>query len=135
MLIDYRKRSAELLRLIDLDFSTTISLLDLPPISEYDMYIRNFGAANTKQVSWRETSAKHSAMPRRRLNSKWFPRQAYVQCNEENADRDVQTEEVDSSDKWTQHPAEHGGACGGRKHGNKKISVIKQFECLIWDFF
>ncbi|XP_061660534.1 cytoplasmic dynein 2 intermediate chain 1 isoform X2 [Syngnathoides biaculeatus] len=81
-----KKRSAELLRLIDLDFSTTFSLLELPPVSEYDMYIRNFGAANTKQ--------------------------AYVQCNEENADRDVQTEEVELSDKWTQHPAERSGACG-----------------------
>nr|XP_057916264.1 cytoplasmic dynein 2 intermediate chain 1 isoform X2 [Doryrhamphus excisus] len=81
-----KKRSAELLRLIDLDLSTTMSLLDLPPVSEYDMYIRNFGAANTKQ--------------------------AYVQCNEDNVDRDVQTEEIDISEKWTQHPAEHCGACG-----------------------
>ncbi|XP_054622330.1 cytoplasmic dynein 2 intermediate chain 1 isoform X2 [Dunckerocampus dactyliophorus] len=87
-----KKRSAELLRLIDLDLSTTLSLLDLPPVSEYDMYIRNFGAANTKQ--------------------------AYVQCNEDNVDRDVQTEEIDMSDKWTQHPAEHCGACGGR---NKRM--------------
>ncbi|XP_077410342.1 cytoplasmic dynein 2 intermediate chain 1 isoform X2 [Vanacampus margaritifer] len=93
-----KKRSAELLRLIDLDFSTTFSLLDLPPVSEYDMYIRNFGAANTKQ--------------------------AYVQCNEENADRDVQTEEVDLSDKWTQHPAEHSGACGdpNRSHETRNMS-------------
>ncbi len=48
---DYRKRSTELLRLIDLDFSMTFSLFDLPPVNEYDMYIRNFGTANTKQVS------------------------------------------------------------------------------------
>lgn len=46
-----RTRSAKLLRLIDLDFSFTFSLLDLPPVSEYDMYIRNFGRRNTKQVS------------------------------------------------------------------------------------
>ncbi|XP_077364814.1 cytoplasmic dynein 2 intermediate chain 1 isoform X2 [Festucalex cinctus] len=96
-----KKRSAELLRLIDLDFSTTFSLLDLPPVSEYDMYIRNFGAANTKQ--------------------------AYVQCNEENADRDVQTEEVDLSDKWTQHPAEYSGACGdpNRSHETRNMSGMK----------
>ncbi|XP_061821776.1 cytoplasmic dynein 2 intermediate chain 1 isoform X2 [Nerophis lumbriciformis] len=81
-----KKRSADLLRLIDLDLSTTVSLLDLPPVSEYDMYIRSFGAANTKQ--------------------------AYVQCNEDNVDRDVQTEETYLSDKWTQHPAEHCGVCG-----------------------
>lgn len=46
-----RMRSAKLLRLIDMDFSFTFSLLDLPPVNEYDMYIRNFGKKNTKQVS------------------------------------------------------------------------------------
>ncbi|XP_068566035.1 cytoplasmic dynein 2 intermediate chain 1 isoform X2 [Cebidichthys violaceus] len=81
-----KKRSTELLRLIDLDFSMTVSLLDLPPVNEYDMYIRTFGTANTKQ--------------------------AYVQCNEDNADRDVQTEEIEVCEKWTQHPPEHNGACG-----------------------
>lgn len=30
-------------------------------------------------------------------------------------DRDVQTEETDTSQKWTQHPPESGGACGGRE--------------------
>ncbi|CAK6969284.1 cytoplasmic dynein 2 intermediate chain 1 isoform X2 [Scomber scombrus] len=81
-----KKRSTELLRLIDLDFSMTVSLLDLPPVNEYDMYIRNFGTANTKQ--------------------------AYVQCNEDNTDRDIQTEEIEVCEKWTQHPPEHNGACG-----------------------
>lgn len=46
-----RMRSTKLLRLIDMDFSFTFSLLDLPPVNEYDMYIRNFGKKNTKQVS------------------------------------------------------------------------------------
>ncbi|KAG1960442.1 WD repeat-containing protein [Pimephales promelas] len=84
-----KKRSEELLRLIDLDFSITFSLLDLPPVNEYDMYIKTFGTANTKQ--------------------------AYVQCNEDNTDRDIQTEEVDMTDKWTQHPQEGNAACGGSK--------------------
>ncbi|CAF94586.1 unnamed protein product, partial [Tetraodon nigroviridis] len=81
-----KKRSAELLRLIDLDFSVAFSVLDLPPVNQYDMYIRSFGTANT--------------------------RQAYTQCNEDNVDRDVQTEETEISQRWTQHPPEHGGACG-----------------------
>ncbi|XP_063063164.1 cytoplasmic dynein 2 intermediate chain 1 isoform X2 [Engraulis encrasicolus] len=85
--IRQKKRSNELLRLIDLDFSITFSLLDLPPVNEYDMYIKSFGTTNTKQ--------------------------AYVQCNEDNTDREVQTEETDCSDKWTQHPAETSTACGG----------------------
>lgn len=56
-------RSTRLLRLLDLDFSFTFSLLDLPPVNEYDMYIRNFGKKNTKQVSkdvltkWQNASA------------------------------------------------------------------------------
>uniref|UniRef100_A0AAQ6IRZ2 WD repeat domain 60 n=1 Tax=Anabas testudineus TaxID=64144 RepID=A0AAQ6IRZ2_ANATE len=88
-----KKRSTELLRLIDLDFSMTVSLLDLPPVNEYDMYIRNFGSANTKQ--------------------------AYVQCNEDNADRDIQTEEIEMCEKWTQHPPEHSGACGDPNHSQE----------------
>lgn len=46
----FRKRSLEILRLIDLDFSSTFSLLELAPVKEYEMYIRNFGKSNTKQV-------------------------------------------------------------------------------------
>ncbi|KAK5601079.1 hypothetical protein CRENBAI_004525 [Crenichthys baileyi] len=81
-----KKRSTELLRLIDLEFSMTFSLLDIPPVSEYEMYIKSFGNANTKQ--------------------------AYVQCNEDNADRDIQTEEIEMCEKWAQHPPEYSGACG-----------------------
>ncbi|NXP54253.1 WDR60 protein, partial [Heliornis fulica] len=82
-----KKRSSELLPLIDLDFSVSISLLDLPPVNEYDMYIRNFGKMNTKQ--------------------------AYVQCNEDNLEKDIQTEEVETLEKWTQHPGESALVSGG----------------------
>ncbi|KAK7881757.1 hypothetical protein WMY93_030166 [Mugilogobius chulae] len=88
-----KKRTTELLRLIDLDFTLTSSLLDLPPVNEYDMYIRNFGTANTKQ--------------------------AYVQCNEDNADRDIQTEDIELCEKWTQHPPEHSEACGDSNISSK----------------
>ncbi|XP_010016175.1 PREDICTED: WD repeat-containing protein 60, partial [Nestor notabilis] len=82
-----KKRSSELLPLIDLDFSISFSLLDLPPVNEYDMYIRNFGKMNTQQ--------------------------AYVQCNEDNLERDIQTEEVETLEKWTQHPGESALVSGG----------------------
>ncbi|KAM6209370.1 cytoplasmic dynein 2 intermediate chain 1 [Sarcoramphus papa] len=82
-----KKRSSELLPLIDLDFSVSLSLLDLPPVNEYDMYIRNFGKMNTKQ--------------------------AYVQCNEDSLERDIQTEEVEMLEKWTQHPGESALVSGG----------------------
>ncbi|KAM6422462.1 cytoplasmic dynein 2 intermediate chain 1 [Rhynochetos jubatus] len=82
-----KKRSSELLPLIDLDFSVSFSLLDLPPVNEYDMYIRNFGKMNTKQ--------------------------AYIQCNEDSLERDIQTEEVETLEKWTQHPGESFLVSGG----------------------
>ncbi|KAM5302622.1 cytoplasmic dynein 2 intermediate chain 1 isoform 2-T2 [Glossophaga mutica] len=84
-----KMRSTKLLRLIDLDFSFTFSVLDLPPVNEYDMYIRNFGKKNTKQ--------------------------AYVQCNEDSVDRDVQTEETETREVWTQHPGEGAAVSGGSK--------------------
>ncbi|XP_053409594.1 cytoplasmic dynein 2 intermediate chain 1 isoform X3 [Nycticebus coucang] len=82
-----KTRSTKLLRLIDLDFSFTFSLLDLPPVNEYDMYIRNFGKKNTKQ--------------------------AYVQYNEDNVERDIQTEEIETREVWTQHPGESSVVSGG----------------------
>uniref|UniRef100_A0A8C5CAE5 Dynein 2 intermediate chain 1 n=1 Tax=Gadus morhua TaxID=8049 RepID=A0A8C5CAE5_GADMO len=81
-----KKRSTELLRLVELDFSPTFSLLDLPPLSQYDVYIKSFGNTNTKQ--------------------------AYVQCREDDGERDVQTDLIEVLDRWTQHPADHTGACG-----------------------
>ncbi|KAK2505110.1 hypothetical protein MC885_014494 [Smutsia gigantea] len=86
-----KTRCMKLLRLIDLDFSVTFSLLDLLPVNEYDMYIRNFGKKNTKQ--------------------------AYVQCNEDNVERDIQTEEVKAWEVWTQHPGEGAAVSGGGEDG------------------
>ncbi|XP_062423656.1 cytoplasmic dynein 2 intermediate chain 1 isoform X2 [Rhea pennata] len=91
-----KKRTSELLQLIDLDFSVSFTLLDLPPINEYDLYIRNFGKMNTKQ--------------------------AYVQYNEENIERDIQTEEVETLEKWTQHPGESALVSGGPIN-NQEMSV------------
>ncbi|KAM6282557.1 cytoplasmic dynein 2 intermediate chain 1 isoform 2-T2 [Porphyrio hochstetteri] len=82
-----KKRISELLPLIDLDFSVSFSLLDLPPVNEYNMYIRSFGRMNTKQ--------------------------AYVQCNDDNLEKDIQTEEVETLEKWTQHPGESALVSGG----------------------
>ncbi|XP_018122637.1 cytoplasmic dynein 2 intermediate chain 1 isoform X2 [Xenopus laevis] len=112
-----KKRSTEILRLIDLDFSATLSLLDLHPVKEYEMYIRNFGRTNTKQ--------------------------AYVQCNEDNVDREVQTEEIDIEEKWTQHPGEGAVVSGGHKSDaaenatssmkvdSQKLSSFLQSACQV----
>lgn len=107
--LPHRTRSAKLLRLIDLDFSFTFSLLDLPPVNEYDMYIRNFGKKNT--------------------------RQAYVQCNEDNVERDIQTEELETREVWTQHPGEGAAVSGGKRPsapGPRKPTVVALFSALSW---
>lgn len=39
--------------------------------------------------------------------------QAYIQTNEDNLDREIQTEEIETSEKWTQHPAEDIVGSGG----------------------
>ncbi|XP_058516726.1 cytoplasmic dynein 2 intermediate chain 1 isoform X2 [Ochotona princeps] len=93
-----KTRSTKLLRLIDLDFSFTFSLLDLPPVNEYDMYIRNFGKKNTKQ--------------------------AYVQYNEDNIDRDIQTEEIETKDVWTQHPGESAVVSGGSEERDTADATV-----------
>uniref|UniRef100_A0A8C8S2T1 WD repeat domain 60 n=1 Tax=Pelusios castaneus TaxID=367368 RepID=A0A8C8S2T1_9SAUR len=92
-----KKRSSELLRLIDLDFSISFSLLDLPPVNEYEMYIRNFGKTNTKQ--------------------------AYVQCNEDNLEREIQTDEIQTLEKWTQHPGDSVLVCGGESSNDESVDV------------
>ncbi|XP_026307285.1 WD repeat-containing protein 60 isoform X3 [Piliocolobus tephrosceles] len=93
-----KMRSTKLLRLIDLDFSFTFWLLDLPPVNEYDMYIRNFGKKNTKQ--------------------------AYVQCNEDNVERDIQTEEIETREVWTQHPGESTVVSGGSEQRDISDAVV-----------
>ncbi|XP_035110118.3 cytoplasmic dynein 2 intermediate chain 1 isoform X4 [Callithrix jacchus] len=93
-----KMRSTKLLRLIDLDFSFTFSLLDLPPVNEYDMYIRNFGKKNTKQ--------------------------AYVQYNEDNVERDIQTEEIETREVWTQHPGESTVVSGGSEKRDPSDAVV-----------
>lgn len=84
------------------------------------MYIKNFGNANTKQVSvlfFPPLCLVKKQIDVEAMCSNSYV-QAYVQCNEDNADRDIQTEEVEMCEKWTQHPPEFGGACGGRKPPN-----------------
>lgn len=93
-----KMRSTKLLRLIDMDFSFTFSLLALPPVNEYDMYIRNFGKKDTKQ--------------------------AYVQCNDDSVDRDVQTEEVETRGVWTQHPGEGSAVSGGSERSGPSDAAI-----------
>lgn len=68
-----------------------------------------------------------------------FLLQAYVQCNEDNLERDIQTEEVETLEKWTQHPGESALVSGGEEHFNRihlwmyacKLSILYQFVVRI----
>ncbi|XP_013391905.2 WD repeat-containing protein 60-like [Lingula anatina] len=88
-----RRRGQELLQLIELDVAN-FSLFDLPPVKEYELYMRNFGSMNTKQ--------------------------AYIQTNEDNIDRDIQTEEIETKEKWCQHPPEDLKGSGGDDEETEK---------------
>ena len=39
--------------------------------------------------------------------------QAYVQCNEDNLEKEIQTEEIETRTKWTQNPASDAAGFGG----------------------
>ena len=76
-------------QLIELDVAR-FDLFDMPPVNEYELYMRTFGSSATKQV--------------------------YVQTNDDNMEREIQTEEIETMTKWSQHPPEDfqcvGGQCG-----------------------
>ena len=42
-----------------------------------------------------------------------MPVQAIIQTNDDNMDRDIQTEEIEALEKWTQHPPEQLECVGG----------------------
>ena len=43
------QRGKDLLQMLELDFAS-FDILDLPPVKEYDLYIRAFGRSDTRQV-------------------------------------------------------------------------------------
>ena len=73
------KRSKYLTNLIELDY-VYFGLLELKPQTEYEIYMKSFGRANTQQQ--------------------------YTQSNDDYLDKEVTTEPCDSKTCWTQHPAE-----------------------------
>ncbi|XP_055859881.1 cytoplasmic dynein 2 intermediate chain 1-like isoform X1 [Biomphalaria glabrata] len=94
------KRYEDLSKLIELDVSK-YEMFDLPPVKEYDLYIRSFGRSDT--------------------------RQAYVQTRDDDIDRDIQTEDVETLVKWTQHPPDNEIAVGGEginvQTGSDRVAV------------
>ncbi|CAG2251587.1 WDR60 [Mytilus edulis] len=71
--------------------------MDLPPVKEYELFCQS------------DTTA------------------AYVQTNDDAIDRDIQTEEIDMRNKWTQHPPEDF-AGSGRGDGEKDFEDEEQSQ-------
>ncbi|XP_067932358.1 cytoplasmic dynein 2 intermediate chain 1-like [Watersipora subatra] len=109
-----RKRCTELLNIIELD-TVHMTLFDLPPVKEYDLYMSSFGRTNAQQ--------------------------ACVQTNEDNLERDTQTEDIDLTTKWTQCPSEGAAACGSAdktndssdtsRHDDGKLTAFLQRTCQV----
>jgi hypothetical protein len=43
------QRGHDLLKMLELDFAS-FDIMDMPPVNEYDLYIRAFGSSDTRQV-------------------------------------------------------------------------------------
>ncbi|XP_072043878.1 LOW QUALITY PROTEIN: cytoplasmic dynein 2 intermediate chain 1-like [Amphiura filiformis] len=98
-----RKRGKDLMSLIELDV-VGFDMFDMAPVREYELYIKSFGRSNTKQ--------------------------AFVQYNEDNLDRDVQTDPIENREIWTQHPAEGVSAFGGAGEKSDEDEVVNEADSL-----
>lgn len=79
------RRAKELANLVELDL-VTINLFDMPPMTEYEMYIRSYGESNCAQTG--------------------------SQTGMDGADREIQTETIQMRTKWTQEPPHDLIGCG-----------------------
>lgn len=79
------RRAKELANLVELDL-VTINLFDMPPMTEYEMYIRSYGGSNSAQTG--------------------------SQTGIEGADQEIQTERIEMRTKWTQEPPNDLLGCG-----------------------
>ncbi|XP_046749991.1 cytoplasmic dynein 2 intermediate chain 1 isoform X2 [Diprion similis] len=92
-LLSKSKRGEELLNMIKLD-NVEWSLIEYTPIA-YEDFILNYGRLNTQQIS--------------------------VQTNEDNPDAETQTESIELSNKWTQHPI----TCRRNLNNSKDVKLFK----------
>uniref|UniRef100_T1JFG0 WD repeat-containing protein 60 n=1 Tax=Strigamia maritima TaxID=126957 RepID=T1JFG0_STRMM len=76
-------------------------MFDLPPV-DYEAYIKSFGRSNAKQI--------------------------YCQTNDDDLTEDLQTDDFESTDKWTQHPALGRWSSGG--NAEKKMDA-QEIEKLV----
>ena len=93
-------RLRHLMPLLQLDFES-MELFDIPPLSEYDVYVKQFGFEMTRQMA--------------------------VQSDEDTFECDTQTDTIITRAKWTQHSTE-GGECSCGGHVGDTIET--QFDSI-----
>ncbi|RDD40781.1 WD repeat-containing protein 60 [Trichoplax sp. H2] len=98
-----KKRGKELLKLIDLD-SVGFNMFELEPLNEYSLYMKSFGRTNTDQ--------------------------AYVQCGDDNLDQEIQTEDITTTDRWVQFPAE-GTLSHGASQTRNNDDLFSDSEAIV----
>lgn len=74
---------------------------------------KNSVILNLKNLVVFFSAMRNGSEVRPRANLACLPSQAYIQCNEDSVDRDIQTEEVETREVWTQHPGEGATVSGG----------------------
>ena len=87
----------ELLSLIELDI-VSFTMFDLPPLSEYDLYVKKFGSNVSRQMA--------------------------VQTGEDNLEQETQTDSIRMSSIWTQWPPSDSKGYG-RKEDERKEEHVK----------
>ncbi|WAR04840.1 DC2I1-like protein [Mya arenaria] len=82
-----QQRGRDLLKMIELDY-TYCDILDLPPVNEYDLYIRSFGSTNTRQTEEAD------------VRSKWtqHPPEDFRGCGRGDGEKDQEEEESQHQD-------------------------------------
>ena len=73
--------------------------------------------------------------------------QVYIRTKDDNLERDTQTDDIETTSKWTQHPREETTVCGGKedqketntssKHEGKLSSFLQrtcQVELVCWSY-
>jgi hypothetical protein len=91
--------------MVDMDVAI-YDIFDLPPMNEYELYIRNFGSSNTVQVGAFSTTVAYfyEIATQLFIADVLFHQQTSTQWNEDYATTETQCEEWFTDDKWTQAP-------------------------------
>ncbi|XP_066930451.1 cytoplasmic dynein 2 intermediate chain 1-like isoform X2 [Clytia hemisphaerica] len=95
-----KKRGEELLGLVQLDVRS-IDLFDMPPMTEYELYMKRFGSSDSRQM--------------------------YTQTNEENFDQECQTDDIETETRWCQHSSDSKSAGTQKSSGDSTLENSNAF--------